>query len=185
MIRTDGWCEGVDRRFSPNYSRRTQEVTCCIQHYTAGTSFEGAIATLSDPKKANPVSAHFVIGQDGKVAQLVSCANKAWHAGPSSYKGQKSVNGFSVGIENVYAPINIKETTNLKWPYDKKYSYPPYPRPQIEANARICAALIRRYGIAQPDIVGHSEVKPTKLDPGPNFPWELLFELITKELENA
>ena len=45
------------------------------------------------------VSAHFYIRRNGDVWQFVSIADRAWHAGKSSYRGRVNCNDDSVGIE--------------------------------------------------------------------------------------
>ncbi|WP_372439200.1 N-acetylmuramoyl-L-alanine amidase, partial [Pandoraea sputorum] len=45
------------------------------------------------------VSAHFLIERDGEVSQFVSCLERAWHAGVSSFEGREGCNDFSIGIE--------------------------------------------------------------------------------------
>jgi AmpD protein len=45
------------------------------------------------------VSSHFLIRRDGALWQFVPCAERAWHAGESSWKGRARCNDFSIGIE--------------------------------------------------------------------------------------
>ena len=45
------------------------------------------------------VSAHFFIRRQGQLWQLVSCDDRAWHAGVSRFNGQDNCNDFSIGIE--------------------------------------------------------------------------------------
>ena len=45
------------------------------------------------------VSAHFLIRRDGILLQFVSCDERAWHAGVSSWRGRANCNDYSVGIE--------------------------------------------------------------------------------------
>jgi AmpD protein len=45
------------------------------------------------------VSAHLLIGRDGKLVQFVPFHRRAWHAGASEYAGRSRCNDFSVGIE--------------------------------------------------------------------------------------
>ena len=83
---------------SPNYSDRGgTPISGIVIHNTIGT-FEGARATLRNPNGAdgNPttgdrVSAHMLIGRNGKVAKLVDEKFAAWHA--------MQVNKSTLGIE--------------------------------------------------------------------------------------
>ena len=45
------------------------------------------------------VSAHFFIRRDGRCIQFVSCRDRAWHAGVSSWRGRSNCNDHSVGVE--------------------------------------------------------------------------------------
>lgn len=62
-----------------------------IQHSTVGT-WGNSLAELQRPD-ADPVSAHFLLGLDGRIGQLVDTANRAWHA--------RSANDFGFGLEYV------------------------------------------------------------------------------------
>ena len=104
------------------------------------------------------VSAHFLIRRDGELVQFVSCKERAWHAGVSSWKGRERCNDFSIGIE-------LEGTDNL-----------PYASAQYTKLARLVRALKRAYPIV--DLVGHSDVAPgRKTDPGPAFDWARLARL--------
>jgi len=96
------------------------------------------------------VSAHFLVRRDAALIQFVSCNDRAWHAGASTWKGRERCNDYSVGVE-------LEGTDEI-----------PYAAAQYAMLARLARALGRRYPIA--DIVGHSDVAPgRKSDPGPSF----------------
>lgn len=100
------------------------------------------------------VSAHFFIRRDGTLVQFVDCAQRAWHAGQSEWRGRPRCNDFSVGVE-------------LEG--DDRVSFA---RAQYEVLARLSRSLKAAYPIAE--IVGHSDIaRPPgrKTDPGPNFDW--------------
>jgi len=105
------------------------------------------------------VSAHFLVRRDGALVQFVRCADRAWHAGASAWKGRPRCNDFSIGIE--------LEGTDLL----------PYTTAQYAMLARLVKALRRRYPIE--DVVGHSDIAPgRKTDPGPAFDWARLRRLL-------
>ena len=105
-------------------------------------------ATLAN----RPVSAHFLIRRDGSLAQFVSCAMRAWHAGTSSWRGRERCNDFSIGVE-------LEGADDV-----------PYTDLQYATLASLTRALRRRYRIR--DIAGHSEIAPLrKTDPGAAFDW--------------
>lgn len=91
---------GIDWRGpvpSSNYTvgRDGNAVTLIVDHWTV-VMFEAAIRRFKDP--ASILSAHYVIGQDGRIAQLVSEDDTAYHAGVFA------VNLRSIGIEHEAGP---------------------------------------------------------------------------------
>jgi AmpD protein len=98
------------------------------------------------------VSAHFLLRRDGEIMQFVPCAQRAWHAGASQWRGRGRCNDFSVGIE-------LEGTDEI-----------PFEDAQYACLAGLIAALRDRYPIA--DVTGHSDIAPgRKTDPGPAFEW--------------
>ena len=99
------------------------------------------------------VSAHFLIRRGGALIQFVSCANRAWHAGVSNWRGRESCNDFSIGIE--------LEGTDVR----------AYTARQYARLADLTRDLIGAFpGIA--GVAGHAEIAPArKTDPGASFDW--------------
>ena len=108
------------------------------------------------------VSSHLVVQRDGALTQYVSFADRAWHAGQSSYQGRAACNDFSVGVE-------LEGTDAL-----------PYEATQYAALAEVVAALCAAYPRLSADrLVGHSDIAPgRKTDPGPAFDWPRARRLI-------
>jgi AmpD protein len=101
------------------------------------------------------VSAHFFIRRNGELWQLVSCEDRAWHAGSSNYRGRDNCNNDSIGIELEGLEGNLFEDT------------------QYECLQSLCAALMQRYPIAH--LAGHEHIAPgRKGDPGAGFDWRRL-----------
>jgi AmpD protein len=101
------------------------------------------------------VSSHFYIRRNGELWQFVSCADRAWHAGVSSYRGRDNCNDDSIGIE-------LEGLEGL-----------PFEAAQYETLASLCAALGQRYPVQH--IAGHEHVAPgRKGDPGSGFAWAAL-----------
>jgi AmpD protein len=104
------------------------------------------------------VSSHVLIARDGGLTQYVPFGLRAWHAGPSYWRGRGNCNDFSIGIELEGADDE---------PYDGR---------QYAALADLVATLQRSYPtLAEGWIAGHSDIAPgRKTDPGPAFDWPRL-----------
>jgi N-acetylmuramoyl-L-alanine amidase len=126
-----------------------------VIHYTASSSAEQALRTLASPQAG--VSAHYLIGRDGAIIQLVDERARAWHAGASRWGAMHDLNSASIGIE-----------------LDNDSSEP-YPAVQIDSLLRLLADLRERHRLRPASFLGHSDVAPRrKVDPGPHFPWATL-----------
>ena len=167
-----GWCQGAEKCESPNFGPRPPSaiLDLLVIHSISlppGEFGTGAVQQLFSNQldwEAHPyfksirglkVSSHFFIERVGKVWQFVSCEQRAWHAGVSSYRGRNNCNDDSIGIE----------LEGLEG-----YSFE---AAQYESLAPLCLALGKHYPIAH--IAGHEHIAPTrKKDPGPGFDWALL-----------
>ena len=144
---------------SPNFDARTTPITMIVLHYTGMPDAAGAIERLTDP--AAKVSSHYLIAEDGQVMRLVGEEDRAWHAGKSHWRQIDDVNSASIGIEIVNP--------------GHEFGYRPFPDAQIDALIPLMADIQTRYGITRGNIVGHSDIAPTrKQDPGELFPWSRL-----------
>ena len=168
----EGWWHRAEHKLSPNFNERPRSgaVSLVVLHSISlppgehgGPYVEQLFLNQLD-WDAHPyfgsirglkVSAHFLIRRTGKLLQFVSCDQRAWHAGASSWRGRENCNDFSVGIE-----LEGFEGTR-------------FAPPQYKALATLLRALARRYPIAE--IVGHEHVAPErKHDPGEGFDWPRL-----------
>ena len=101
------------------------------------------------------VSAHFYVRRDGALWQFVSCDDRAWHAGPSSWRGRDRCNDDSIGIE-----LEGLEGR-------------PFETAQYETLGSLCPALAQQYPVAF--VAGHEHIAPgRKQDPGSGFEWPTL-----------
>jgi N-acetylmuramoyl-L-alanine amidase len=146
-------------RPSPNHNERALPVSILVLHYTGMPRAGEAIDWLCNP--ASGVSAHWFVDEDGTVTQLVAEARRAWHAGRSFWRGITDVNSASVGIEI--------QNPGHEWGYRR------FPRRQMAALLPLVTDIVRRHGIEPANVVGHSDIAPTrKEDPGELFDWGLL-----------
>lgn len=146
---------------SPNCEPRPEgaAIDMLVLHYTGMETAEAARARLLDP--AAKVSAHYLIDEDGRIAELVPEALRAWHAGVSFWRGATGVNDRSIGIELV--------NPGHDW------GYRDFPLRQVDALADLCRGILARHPIPARNVVGHSDVAPRrKRDPGELFPWRRL-----------
>jgi N-acetylmuramoyl-L-alanine amidase len=100
------------------------------------------------------VSAHYVIGRDGTVYQLVDEKDNSYHAGKSSLPdGTTNVNSCSIGIEIM--------TSYTESPTED----------QTKTLLNLINSIKKRYAIKY--VLRHSDIAPVrKTDPW-NFDWEM------------
>ncbi len=140
---------------SRNYNAR--QPSMIVLHYTQEGSAQEALDTLRTRNSGGPVSAHYLIGKDGTIYQLVSEEERAWHAGDSQWGVTDDVNSRSIGIE---LDNNGSEA---------------FAQPEIDSLLRLLTDITTRRGIPRTAIVGHADIAPTrKDDPGIWFPWSEL-----------
>jgi N-acetylmuramoyl-L-alanine amidase len=146
-------------RPSPNFDDRKYPVSMVVLHYTGMPTAAAALDRLTDPEAK--VSAHWVVAEDGQIVQLVAETDRAWHAGKSWWRGIADVNSASIGIEIVNP--------------GHEFGYRPFPGVQMDAVEALVAAAIKRFGIDPANVVGHSDIAPSrKDDPGELFDWPRL-----------
>lgn len=173
LDRETGWFTGVTHCPSPNFNARPEGecISLLVIHNISlppgcfGTGkVQAFFQNVLDPDE-HPyfqgiehlkVSAHLFVERDGAVTQFVSCLERAWHAGTSSFEGREACNDFSIGIE-------LEGTDEL--PYtDAQYAT----LEQLTWQIRAAWPAIDRQRIC-----GHSDIAPVrKTDPGPAFDWE-------------
>jgi AmpD protein len=178
---SDGWLRPVLRCPSPNFNNRPidEVVSLLVIHNISlppgqfGGGYIERFFCNHLPFADHPyfltirdlqVSAHCLISRDGALTQFVSFADRAWHAGASSFLGRTNCNDFSIGIE-------LEGTDDLA-----------YTEAQYRALVGVTRLLQRFYpAITRSRIVGHDAVAPgRKTDPGPAFDWHHYYELLDR-----
>ena len=87
--------------------------------------------------------------------QFVSCDDRAWHAGVSSWHGRTSCNDFSIGIE-------------IEGDCEQ-----PFADVQYTVLNVLLDAIREHYPVTA--VTSHSEIAAgRKMDPGPTFDWSRL-----------
>ncbi|MFJ6523861.1 N-acetylmuramoyl-L-alanine amidase [Streptomyces longwoodensis] len=127
-----------------------------VVHVTQG-SFASAVKVFQDP--GHRAAAHYIVGRDGKVTQMIRELDVAFHAGNREY------NERSVGIEHEGFVDRASSFT------DAMYA----------SSARLTAGICARYGIPvdREHIIGHVEVPGADhTDPGPHWDWDRYIRLV-------
>lgn len=167
-IAEQGWLTGAEHIPSPNCDERpTGEVSLLVIHNISlppdqfgGDGVQRLFTNTLDPSEypyyqtiaGLKVSAHFFIRRDGHLIQFVSCSQRAWHAGASSWQGAHRCNDYSIGIE-----LEGSDCT-------------PFTDAQYAVLRQLTRTLRARYALR--GIAGHSDIAPQrKTDPGPYFDW--------------
>lgn len=142
---------------SPNFGARRDGLTpsLIVLHYTAMDHAQAALDRLCDPEAE--VSAHYLIGSDGTVWQMVQEQDRAWHAGAGEWGGLDDINSRSAGIE-----------------LDNRGDHP-FSELQMAALEKLMPEIMRRWGIVPAGVIAHSDMAPgRKCDPGGRFDWQRL-----------
>jgi N-acetylmuramoyl-L-alanine amidase len=142
------------RKLIPLYDTRRAKVDMIVLH-SVGLPAEDAIKSFAQLR----VSSHYVVAEDGEIWQMVGEKHRAWHAGVASWQKREDINSRSIGIEFCSPSLGQTEFTAA----------------QLEAAEILLNRLIHKYHVAPQNIVGHSDVSPTrKPDPGKAFFWRAL-----------
>ncbi|WP_225848394.1 N-acetylmuramoyl-L-alanine amidase [Streptomyces sp. HPF1205] len=141
-----------------------EDIRYIVVHDMEGT-VAGSIKVFQDPTKS--ASAHYLVGQDGQVTQMVQTKDEAWHA------ANKTVNMHSVAIENEGFAVD-KSTWYVESEYD--------------SSAALVKYLAGRFGIPldRQHVIGHDEVpgvvdslvSAQHWDPGPYWDWNHFMDLV-------
>lgn len=158
-----------------------------VNHYTASDSLEGTMSYFRS--KESKVSAHLLIGRDGRMIQMVPFNRRAWHAGSSQWNGLIGMNDFSIGIEYInWGPLRYEDgrlysrtgkqvpredAVYLVGPDNEGRWWQRFTEEQLEVGFNVSRELFLHYGLE--DALDHSQISPRrKIDPGPAFPSEEL-----------
>jgi hypothetical protein len=131
-------------------------VDMVVIHVTQG-SLASAVQVFQDP--AHRAAAHYIVGKDGGITQMIRELDVAYHAGNRGY------NERSVGIEHEGFVDRPQDFTAAMY----------------ASSARLTAGICRRYGIPvdREHIIGHVEVPGTDhTDPGEHWDWGRYMKLV-------
>ncbi|MGQ0484353.1 MAG: N-acetylmuramoyl-L-alanine amidase [Hyphomicrobiales bacterium] len=146
---------------SPNIEPRRGNVRpdMIVLHYTGMDNAAAARDWLCDAR--SNVSCHYLVDEDGEIAQMVGEEMRAWHAGVSVWEGDTDINSRSIGIE-IHNPGHL-------------LGYRDFPAAQMEAVIALCRDIAGRHDVEPRHVLAHSDVAPSrKIDPGEKFDWQRL-----------
>jgi N-acetylmuramoyl-L-alanine amidase len=149
------WCP------SPNREARAGDCSpdMLILHYTGMESSDAALDWLT--REESKVSSHYLVDEEGRIAQIVAESERAWHAGQSHWAGETDLNSRSIGIE-IHNPGH-------------DFDYPDFTEAQMQAVEALCLDILSRHAIPPDRVLAHSDIAPgRKRDPGEKFDWERL-----------
>jgi N-acetyl-anhydromuramyl-L-alanine amidase AmpD len=127
-----------------------------VIHVTQG-GFASAVKAFQDPD--HRAAAHYIVGKDGHIAQMIRELDVAYHAGNRAY------NERSVGIEHEGFVDRPEDFTDAMY----------------EDSARLTARICARYDIPvdREHVIGHVEVPGTDhTDPGKHWDWDRYMKLV-------
>jgi len=124
-----------------------------VIHHTAQKSTDQTIKTFHSVKAG--VSAHYVIGRDGKVVQMVNDYFRAHHAGLGKWGNDTDLNSSSIGIE-----LDNNGTTD------------PWTAVQMNSLQELLTYLKKEYNIPQANFIGHMDLAPMRKNDPSRFPWK-------------
>jgi hypothetical protein len=111
-------------------SRNGTPISSVVVHFTTTDNIDSPIGHFLNPE--SQVSAHYIVGKDGRIVQMVRDENRAWHCGPG--------NSASIGIEHV-AEFGDKLTPA-----------------QEKASAALIKFLLHKHGLTKSNVTGHQWV---------------------------
>ena len=121
---------------SPNWNHRPHDaiVSCIVMHADGDSKVADSLNYICTPGLAKPpVSYHCIVGRLGDVYETVDPADRAWHAGVSSFNGVPNCNDYSVGVCISNAQNGIE----------------PFTEAALRAAAEYCAKLMSDFPAIQ------------------------------------
>ncbi|KUO07547.1 N-acetylmuramoyl-L-alanine amidase [Streptomyces sp. DSM 15324] len=150
------WVQASEANFRWADRPDDYRVDMVVVHVTQG-DLASAVQAFEDP--GHRAAAHYIVGKDGSVTQMIRELDVAYHAGNRAY------NERSVGIEHEGFVDRPEDFTDAMY----------------EASARLTARICARYGIPvdREHIIGHVEVPGTDhTDPGEHWDWDRYLKLV-------
>lgn len=146
-----------NNNFFPDSGNKTK----IVLHGTAGGTSAQNIANyfISTENSDNPVSTHYIIGQDGVIVQTVQEKDGAWGNGVVTNSAFSGVNPnmYTISIEHVKQTQDNSDILTLM---------------QANSSFMLIKDICRRWGLHYSDVISHADIDPINRSrcPGP-YPW--------------
>jgi N-acetylmuramoyl-L-alanine amidase len=144
-------------KWVPSDNHEPRRAVLVVIHATQQSSAQASLDTLRSRNPTGRVSAHYLVGRDGQLYQLVDEERRAWHAGGGRWGTITDLNSASIGIELDNDGVSD------------------FPDAQIAALLVLLEDVCARQEIPKTQVIAHADLAPwRKTDPGPRFPWPRL-----------
>src|SRR4029077_3181487 len=97
-------------------------------------------------REESKVSCHYLVDEDGRIAQMVRESERAWHAGQSLWAGETDLNSCSIGIE-IHNPGH-------------EFGYRDFPEAQMRSTGPLSLDIWRPPPARRERVVPHSDIAP-------------------------
>lgn len=136
----------------------TGRIEYIVVHYFGGLATVENLAKYWQNTYAG-ASAHYGVGHDGTIIQMVEDADIAWHCGASSYKHPKCRNSNSIGIEMAVYKTNKNHlyASDTDWYYTLE---------TVVNTVKLVQYLMKKYNVPADRVIRHYDVTG-KICPAP------------------
>lgn len=138
----------------------TERIKYIVIHYFGGLATASNLAKYWARTYAG-ASAHYAVGHEGEIFQIVEDDDVAWHCGATSYKHATCRNTNSIGIEMAVK----KKDTSTQNATDKDWYFTPE---TVTAAVELTRALMKKYGVPAENVIRHYDVTG-KICPNPYY----------------
>ncbi len=156
-------------------NRTKKDIQYIVIHYIGGLSSAKNNADYWS-RQYTGNSAHYIIGHEGEVYQIVEDKDIAWHCGAKKYVHPKCRNSNSIGIEMC---VRKKDKTHI-YASDKDWYFEDA---TVESTIKLTQELMDKYNIPIENVVRHYDIT-NKTCPAPYVHEYRLWDNFKKKLRN-
>lgn len=119
-----------------------------VIHYSGSTGSAKANANYFGAQNRN-ASAHYFVGHDGEIYQVVEDKDIAWHCGANSYKHKECRNANSIGIELCCKTTGDPSKADNNWYFTDA---------TVNSAIELTRELMKKYNIPVENVIRHYDV---------------------------